>query len=130
MAAAVPKDLILHTGPDSRLGLLPGFRNGDALAQSQAVGLHHRGDGSGFQIFQRRRQVVKGLIGRGGDVILPHQILGKDLAALQNGGGPIGAEAGDTHPFQQVHTAQNQGVIGGHHGKVDGLLLRKVPDGL
>ena len=39
-----------------------------------------------------------------GDVVLAHQILGKDLAALQNGSGLVGAETGDALPFQQVHT--------------------------
>src|SRR5699024_7973554 len=94
------------------------------------VGLDHCGDGGGFQVLQGPVHVVKDLVLGRGDVILLHKVLGEDLAPLQDGGILVGAKAGDAHGLQLVHRPQDQGIVGGHHGKVDGVVLGKGGDGV
>src|SRR5699024_7311647 len=40
----------------------------------------------------------------------------------------VGAEAGNAHGLQLVHRPQDQGIVGGHHGKVDGVVPGKGHD--
>ena len=61
-------------------------------------------------------------------MIFLHQVLGKDLAPLQNGGRFVGAKAGNSRLFQQVHSPQNQGIVRGHHRKINGVVLGKGCD--
>ena len=116
--AALPEDLVLHQGADRLPGLLTGLADEDALAQGQAVGLHHRGQGAGLHIGQGGFRTVKYLVGGGGDAVAPHQVLGKHFAALDGGGVLRGAEAEDPGGLQSVHRPQHQGIVGGHHGEI------------
>lgn len=130
VAAALTEDLVLHAGADGLLGLLAGHGNGDALAQGQAVGLDHGGDGGGLEISQRLVHVVKDGVLGGGDVVFLHEVLGEDLAALQDGGSLVGAEAGNADGFQPVHRAQDQGIVGGNDREINGVVLGEGGDGV
>ena len=121
-AAALTEHALLHHGDHGLSGLLAGLGDDDALAQSQAIGLDHDGHFCRFQIAERRRRVVKALIGGGGDAIFLHQVLGKDLAAFDLGRRGSGAEAGNALLIQSVHRPQHQGVVRGNHGVVHLLL--------
>ena len=109
-------------------GLLPGLGDDDALAQRQTVGLDDGGDGSGFQILQCLAHIVEYLVFGGGDAVFLHQVLGEDLAALDDGGVGVGSEAGDTLFVQCIHTAQHQRIVGSHHGVVNGVLHSEGDD--
>ena len=130
MAAALTEDLVLHAGADGLLGLLAGHGNGDALAQSQAVSLDHGGDGGRLEIGQRLVHVVKDGVLGGGNVVFLHEVLGEDLAALQNGGSLVGAEAGNADGFQPVHRAQDQGIVGGNDREINGVVLGEGGNGV
>ena len=121
-AAALAEHALLHHGDNGLSGLLPGLSDNDALAQGQTVGLDHNGHFCRFKIPQGRRRIVKALIGGGGDAVFLHQILGKNLAALDLGRCGSGAEAGDALLVQGVHRPQHQGIVGSHHGVVHLLL--------
>ena len=118
----------LHHIPDCLFGFLPGLGNDDALAQRQTVGLDHGRHGSGVEIAERRVHVLKNRIFRRGNAVLFHQILGKHLAALDDGGICPGPEAGNVPTFQRVHAAQHQRVIRSHHSVIDGVLHGKLYD--
>ena len=123
-------------GPVFHDGLYGGFRffqilgNQNALAQGQTVGLDHDGEGGGAQIGKRLGRIVKDLIGGGGNVILVHQVLGKDLAALNPGGLGVGTEAGNSRLMEPVHTAQGQRIVGRDYGEVHGVGFGKVHNGV
>ena len=129
-AAALTEHALLHHGDNGLPGLLPGLGDDDALTQGQTVGLDHDGHFRRFQILQGRRRIVKALIGGGGDAVLLHQVLGKNLAALNLGRRGPGAEAGDAFFVQRVHRPQHQGVVRGHHGVVHLLLHGKSHNAL
>ena len=67
--------------------------------------------------------IVKGLIAGSGNAVLLHQILGKDLAALEDCRIGTGAEGGDTSLVECIHHAQYQRVIRRNHNKVDTIIL-------
>ena len=102
----------LH-GPD---GLLPRHGDDDALAEREAVGLDHDGDGAALHVFERGVDVVEDLVGGGGDAVLLHEALGEDLAALYLGGALEGAEGGYAGLVERVHHAEAEGVVGRHDG--------------
>ena len=58
-------------------------------------------------------------------MVLLHEIFGEDLAALNDGGVCPGAEAGNAHLFQGIHTAQDQRIVRSHHGVIDLVLHGK-----
>ena len=124
--AALAEDLIRHHGLDGLLGLLPGLGNDDTLAQGQAVSLDDRRNGGGFQIPKGRVHIVEDLVLRRGNAVLLHQILGEDLAALDDGGVGLGAEAGNALAVQGIHRPQDQRIVWGHYGVIDFILYRKI----
>ena len=128
MVAGLAEDVIFHHIPDGGLGLVPGLGDDNALAQRKTIGLDDGGDGGGVQIGKGGGHVVEDLIPGGGDAVLFHEILGKDLAALNDGGPGAGAKAGDFSRFQRVHAAQYQRVVGRDHGVIYLLLLREGDD--
>ena len=69
--------------------------------------------------------VVEGLILRGGDAVLLHQVLGEDLAGLDAGRGLVRAEGRDADLCQRVHHAQCQRVVLRHHDVVELFLSAK-----
>ena len=70
--------------------------------------------------------LVEDLIGSGGNAVFFHQVFGKDLAALDDGGVGLRAEAGDADFVQRIHRPQHQRIVRGHHGVVNGVFLGKV----
>ena len=128
VVAGFAENVVLHHVPDGGLGLLPGLGDDDALAQRQTVGLDDGGDGSGVQIGKGGGHVAKNLVPGGGDAVFFHEILGKDLAALDDGSPGAGAKAGDFSRFQRVHAAQYQRVVRRDHGVIYLFLLGKGDD--
>ena len=123
LGPSLAKAVIAHHGADGILGLLHGLGHNDTLAQSQTVSLDHDRGALSFHIGQSGVHVGKGLIFGGGDVVLLHQVLGEDLAGLNDGGVRGGAEGRDTRRLHGVHHAQSQGIIGGYHHKIHGVAL-------
>ena len=121
--ARFPKFFVLHHLPGGLLRLLHGGGDHNPLAQSQAVGLDHNGRALLPDVGQSPVQVGEGLIFCGGDVVFFHQLFGKGLAGLDDGGVGPGAEGGDARRLQGVHHPQSQGVVRSHHDKVHGVLL-------
>lgn len=113
----------VHHGTGGLLGF--GYRLGhdNALAQGQAVSLHHDGRALGLNVGQSRGELCKGLILCGWNVVLGHQILGKDFAGLDDGGVRPGAEGGNARILQGIHHAQGQGIVRRHHYKINGMGL-------
>ena len=109
---------VAHHRAHRRPGLVHRLGYDHALAQGQAVGLHHDRGALGLHIGQRRVQAGKGLVFGGGDVILGHQVLGKDLAGLDDRGVFPGAKGGDAGRLQCVHHAKGQRVVRSHHHKI------------
>jgi len=52
-----------------------------------------------------------------------HQLLGEDLARFYLGGGPSGAEGGQTSGLKLVDDAGGQGGLGADDGKINPLFL-------
>ena len=113
--------LVGHHAADGLLGLGCGLGHHHALAQGQAVGLHHDGRALRADVGEGGVHVRKGLIFGGGDVVALHQVLGEDLAGLNDGGVGPGAEGGDAGGLQGVHHAQGQRIVGGDHHEIDGV---------
>ena len=109
--AAFAELFVLHDLPHSFPGVPAVHGHGHALAQGQAVRLDHRRDRRSLKVFQGLFRVSEDLVGRGGNAVFLHQVLGEDLAALDDGGVRAGTEAGDALLFQRVHTAQHQRIV-------------------
>ena len=110
------------------IGISGTSRYSDALAQGEPVGLDDGGQRRGLKIVQRRLHLGKGLVCRGGDLITVHQILGKSLAALDNGGLFVGAEAGNARRLKRVDRAEYERIIRRDNGKIDRVCLCKFDD--
>ena len=126
--AALAEDLVRHHGFDGVHSLFPGLGNDHTLAQGQTVGLDDRGDGGGFQILEGGGHIVEHFIFRRGDAVLLHQILGEDLAALDDGGIGPGTEAGNALGFQSIHSTQHQRIVRSNDRIVDLVLHSKFRD--
>ena len=89
------------------------LRNDNALAERQSVRLDDRGIAVSLgDVSKCRLRVVEHLIRRAGNAEPLHQILGKHLAALDDGGSPVGAEGADALRLKRVHHAENQRIVG------------------
>ena len=113
---------------DGRLRLFKSLGDDDALAERQPVRLDDGGIG-------RVLQICDGCLGLGerfalcrGDAVFFHEFLGKDLAALDDGGVLGGAEAGDARRFQRIDAAQNERIVGRDDGEVHLLLTGDADD--
>ena len=115
LVAALAEHLVLHHGLNGLLCLLPGLGNNNTLTQSQAISLDNRGHRSRIQIPKGGFHIRKHFILGGGDMVFLHQILGKNLAAFNDGGVCSGAEAGNSLHLQGIHCPQNQRIIRGDH---------------
>ena len=126
--SALAESLVLHDGANGVDGLLTGHGDNHALAQCQTVRLDYGGDGAILHISECRLRVVKGFVGRGGNAVFLHQILGEDLASLNDGGVLFRAEGGNARLDESVGTSQHQRIVRGHHGKADALRGGKSHD--
>ena len=99
--AGLAEDVIFHHVPHGGLGLVPGLGDDQhALAQRQTVGLDDGGDGGGVQIGEAPAAMSSKTSYRGGgDAVLFHEILGKDLAALNDGGLGVGGQSRGFQPL-------------------------------
>ena len=97
------------------------MRNDNPLAQRQPVGLDDGGEGAAPQIGKGGGRVGKHPVVGGGNAVVPHEIFGEYLAALNAGGLGAGPEAGNAQGAEPVRTAQSQRVVRPHHGKVNGV---------
>ena len=73
-----------------------------------------------------RSHIVEHFVFRRGDAVLLHEVLGKHLAALDDGCIGPGAEAGNALFLQCIHSAQHQGIVRGHNGIVNFVFHRKI----
>ena len=126
--AALAEGAVHHGVFDGLDGLLPAHGDDDALAQREAVGLDHDGDGAALDVLERGVRVLEDLVGRRGDAVLLHEALGEDLAALNLGRAPEGAEGGDAGVGQRVDHAEAEGVVRRDDGVVYALLARVGDD--
>ena len=129
-AAAFAEDLFLHHRADGVFCFLAGMADEDSFAQGQAAGLDHDGEGGLGHTGQGGGGVMEHLVIRGGDAVPFHQVLSEGFAALDGGGGGVRAKGGDACFPEFIHSAQHQGVVGGHHHKVGLVFLGCCNDGL
>ena len=104
------------------------------LACSQAIGLDHTGAHNGCVCI---RSVRVNAIGRGGDAVLGHEVLGKGLAGLQLRGQSNGTKNRDPQLTAAVRQAIGQGRLRAHHHQINtylvglaGQLARRQPASL
>ena len=128
MVTARAKDLILHHRANSIRGFLSCHGNDNALAECQSVSLDNRGNGRGFEIFQCRLHIVEHFVCRGGNVVFLHQILGKDLAALNDSRIGTGTKARNSLFFQSINRSEHQRVVGCNNRIVDSVGSSKFDD--
>ena len=125
LTAAVAEGTVEHDGLDRCDGGRAILRDEHALSQCQTVSLDDDGQGTGLDVVHGGTGVGKHLILRCRDAVLFHQILGKDLAALDDGGFRLRAEAWDTGGLQRVHRAEHQRIVRCDHGKINIVALGK-----
>ena len=118
--------VVLDHGANGSFRLLDRLRDDDALAERQAVRLDDDGRALRLNIGAGGLRLGEELILRRGDAVLFHQILGKGLARLDDGGLLVGAEAGNTRRAQRVHRAEGEGIVRRDNGVVDPVRLGKL----
>ena len=124
--AALTEGLVLDHGANGGFRLLDRLRDDDALAERQAVGLDDDGRALRLNIGAGGVRVGEELILCRGDAVFFHQILGKGLARLDDGGLFVGAEARDARLGQRVHRAEGQRIVRRDDGVVDPVRLGKL----
>ena len=123
--AALAEGLVLDHGADGGFCFLHRLRDDDALAECQTVGLDDDGRALRINIGAGSVRVGEELILCRGDAVLFHQVLGKCLARLDDGGLLVGAEAGNARLAQRVHRAEGQRIVRRDDGVVDPVRLGK-----
>ena len=124
VVAAGAECLVLHDGLDCVLSFGKVLGDDDTLAQGQTVRLDDNGVFVHLlDVGNCRMGIVKSLIAGSGNAVLLHQILGKDLAALEDCRIGTGAEGGNASLVKRIHHAQYQRVIRRNYDKVDSVIL-------
>ena len=123
---ALAESLVLDHGADGGFCFLHRLRDDDALAECQTVGLDDDGRALRINIGAGSVRVGEELILCRGDAVLFHQVLGKCLARLDDGGLLVGAEAGNARLAQRVHRAEGQRIVRRDNGVVDPVRLGKL----
>ncbi len=123
---ALAESLVLDHGADGGFCFLHRLRDDDALAECQTVGLDDDGRALRINIGAGGVRVGEELILCRGDAVFFHQILGKCLARLDDGGLLVGAEARDARLGQRVHRAEGQWIVRRDNGVVDPVRLGKL----
>ena len=123
--AALTEGLVLDHGADGSFRLLDRPGDNDALAERQTVGLDDDGRALRVNIGTGGVRVGEELILCRGDAVFFHQVLGKCLARLDDGGLLVGAEAGNARLAQRVHRAEGQRIVRRDDGVVDPVHFRK-----
>ena len=122
---ALAESLVLDHGADGGFCFLHRLRDNDALAECQTVGLDDDGRALRINIGAGGVRVGEELILCRGDAVFFHQILGKCLARLDDGGLFVGAEARNARLGQRVHRAEGQRIVRRDDGVVDPVRFRK-----
>ena len=122
---ALAEGLVLDHGANGSFRLLDRLRDDDALAERQAVRLDDDGRALRINIGAGGVRVGEELILCRGDAVFFHQILGKCLARLDDGGLFVGAKARDARLGQRVHRAEGQRIVRRDDGVVDPVRFRK-----
>ena len=117
--------LVLDHGANGSFRLLDRLRDDDALAERQAVRLDDDGRALRLNIGAGGLRLGEELILRRGDAVLFHQILGKGLARLDDGGLFVGAEARNARLAQRIDRAEGQRIVRRDDGVVDPVRFRK-----
>ena len=125
LIAAAAEGMVEHDGLDRCNGGRAILCDEHALSQRQTVRLDDNGQGTGLDIVHGGTGVGEHLILRRRDAVFFHQLLGKDLAALDDGGFRLRTEAGDTGGLQRVHRAEHQRIVRRDHGKINIVALGK-----
>ena len=133
LAAALAEDLVLHAWrgrpprppPGSCATMTP-------LPRARPSALTTVGMGRGLEIGQRLVHVVKDCVVGGGNAVFLHQVLGEDLAALQNGGSLVRGRSRECPlASSRVHRAQAPGDRRGQPPRSrSALSLAKAHDGV
>ena len=123
---ALAESLVLDHGADGGFCFLHRLRDDDTLAECQTVGLDDDGRALRVNIGAGGVRVGEELILCRGDAVFFHQILGKCLARLDDGGLFVGAEARDARLGQRVHRAEGQRIVRRDDGVVDPVRLGKL----
>ncbi len=108
--------------------LLHRLSHGDALSQSQSVGLDDDGRTLLPDIGASGRCIVENGILRRRNMIPAHEILGKALARLDDRGIFMRAERADAHGLKLVHESQRQRIVGRYEDEIRPVLTGKGND--
>ncbi len=108
---------------DRGFRLFDRFRDHNALAGGEAVGLHHDRRAVLSHVILRRSCRREALIGRGRDVVRAADILGESLRAFKLRGHLRGTERLDPGGFQIVDDAGAKRRFRSHHDEADALVL-------
>ena len=109
---------------------LDGVGDHDALARSQAIGLHDDGSAQLVHVRKRRLQLGEASVASRGDAVGLHELLAVRLAALELRTLRIGAEDRHAGFAQHVGHARHQRRFRADDHQVDGVALHELQDGL
>ena len=126
--AALTELALLHNGANGVGGLLTLHGDDNALAECETVRLDNNGDGTLGNIFICILRRLKDLVGRGGNAVLLHKILGEDLASLDLCRRGTRAEAGHADSLKSVNATEHQRIVGSDYRVVDLVLRRELND--
>ena len=114
--AGLAKSVAFESIADGGFGLLDGFGHGHTLARRQPVGLDHDRRTAFADIFAGGIGIGEGFVGRGRHTRRLHDFLGKLLATLQFGGGPVRPEHAEALGLQQIrHARAERRLRADHH---------------
>ena len=122
LIAAVSEHSVLHYGLDGVFRFFPGLGDYDALAQSQTVCFYHYRYRTCFYVLKSLFHIVESLVFRRRYAVFFHQILGKGLAALDDGSLFVRSESLYPLCSESVNRPKHQRIIRSDHGKVDGFF--------
>ena len=110
-------------------GLLHRLGDDDALAGSEAIGLHDAGTIELADVLLGGVGLGKALVASGGDTGALHDLLGEDLRPLHLGRLARGAKASDASSADGVSDTGDERSLGANNNEADAVLGRKAGDG-
>ena len=115
--------LVQHNFTYAVLRLFQRITDENALAERQSVCLQHDRELRCLQVSQRLVRVVKVLIGRCGNSVFFHQILGEGLGALQDSRVFPGAKDAQPLFFKHIHDSAHQRIVHAYYRQIDLFFL-------
>ena len=117
------------TAVDRVLDRLNGFFLGhgdrNTLAERKTIRLDNDRRAVLPDVLDRVRRVLKNSVACGRDIVFLHQILGKGLAALDDGSVLARTEGADACGLERVHHAERERIIRRDHNEIRLVLLRE-----